>query len=166
MAAADTAGMLENEPHPVTRLLAALLSSALLACASTGRAERIAKLSPESSQLYARYRQFMTEKQGDLFLEAQTDLERKQQIDDLKIDEMLSQFPKPVQDAIWGQQITMGMSRAAVLLSWGGPYQREFDEFALTRGNEVETWWYTRGGNTARVVFTNGLVTDWDDGKK
>lgn len=149
------------------RLLAALLSSVvLLACASTGRAERIARLSPESSQLYARYRQFMTEQQGDRFLEAQTDLERKQQIDELKIDEMLSQFPQPVQDAIWGQQVTMGMSRQAVLLSWGGPYQREFDEYALTRGNEIETWWFKRGDRTAHVVFTNGLVTDWDDGQR
>lgn len=151
----------------MTRLPAALLSSVvLLACASTGRAERIAKLSPESSQLYARYRQFMTEQQADRFLEAQTDLERKQQIDGLKIDEMLSQFPQPVQDAIWAQQIQLGMSRQAVLLSWGGPYQREFDEYALSRGNEIETWWFKRGDRTAHVVFTNGLVTDFDDGKK
>ncbi len=138
----------------------------VLACAHTGQAERIAKLSPESAQLYAKYKQFMTERQQELFLDAKTDLERQQLVAGLKIDEMLSQYPQPVQDAIWAQEVTLGMSRAAVLLSWGGPYQREFDQAELDKGNEIERWWYKRGDRTAYVTFTNGVVSDYDDGKK
>jgi hypothetical protein len=150
----------------VKRALVVASTLAVIACASTGRAERIAKLSPESSTLFARYKQFMTERQQDQFLEAQTDLERKQQVDGLKIDDMLSQFPKPVQDAIWAQQVQLGMSRAAVLLSWGGPSQREFDEDQLSKGNEIERWYYRRNDRNAYVTFTNGIVSDYDDGSR
>jgi hypothetical protein len=150
----------------VRRLLACCSILAVLACAHTGQAERIAKLSPQSSQLYARYKQFMTERQQELFLDAKTDLERQQLVEGLKIDEMLSQYPQPVQDAIWAQEVTLGMSRAAVLLSWGGPYQREFDQAELDKGNEIERWWYKRADRTAYVTFTNGVVSDYDDGEK
>lgn len=148
------------------RELAVALSLAVFSCASTGRAERIAKLSPEASQLYARYNQFMTERQRDLFLEAQTDLERQAQVDGLKIDEMLSQFPPPVQDAIRAQSIMLGMNHAAVLLSWGSPWQRDFDDDQLSKGNEIERWYYKRGDKSAYVTFTNGVVSDYDDGSR
>ena len=150
----------------MTQRLAVALILAVTACASTGRAERIAKLSPEAAQQYARYNQFMTERQRDVYLEAQTDLERTSQIEGLKIEEMLSQFPKPVQDAIWAQSIMLGMNHAAVLLSWGGPWQREFDDDQLRKGNEVERWYYKRGDKSAYVTFTNGVVSDYDDGKR
>jgi hypothetical protein len=108
----------------------------------------------------------MTERQRDDFLAAQTDLERQQLVEALKIDEMLSQFPKPVQDAIRAQSITLGMNHAAVLLSWGTPRQREFDEDQLRAGNEIERWYYERSNKTAYVTFTNGVVSDYDDGKR
>lgn len=139
---------------------------AVIACATTGRAERIAKLSPQSSQLFAKYKQFMTERQIEQFFEAQTDLEQKQLIESLKIDEMLSQFPKPVQDAIWAQSVMLGMNHAAVLLSWGSPRQREFDEDQLSKGNEIERWYYQRNDRSAYVTFTNGVVSDYDDGSR
>lgn len=133
------------------------------ACAGAGRAERIAKLSPEASQQFQRYRQFMTDRQIGDYLDKLTDTERQQIIDGLKVDEMLSQFEPPVRDAIWAQTIMIGMNRAAVLLSWGGPYQRDVD---FERGNEIERWTYKRDQRTAQVTFMNGLVSDWDDGVK
>jgi hypothetical protein len=136
------------------------------ACASTGRAERIAKLSPEASELFSRNRQFMTERQIEQFLEAPTDLARSQLVEALKIDEMLAQFPKPTQDAIKAQRVTLGMSKAAVLLSWGGPRTREFDEDQLGKGNEIERWYYTLNDKNAYVTFTNGVVSDFDDGEQ
>ncbi len=146
--------------------LVVALSLAVVACAGAGRAERIAKLSPEARGQYASYGHFMTERQRDLYLEAQTDAERQQQIDALKIDDMLSQFPKPVQDAIWAQTIMLGMNTAAVLLSWGTPWQREFDDDQLRKGNEIERWYYKRGEKNAYVTFTNGVVSDYDDGQR
>ena len=140
--------------------------AAVIACATSGQAERIAKLSEESRGLYAKNQQFMTPSQQERFLDAQTDLERQQLVDSLKIDEMLSQFPPPIQDAIRAQSIMLGMERAAVLLSWGSPYQREFDQDQLSKGHEIERWWYKRGDRTAYVTFTNGVVSDYDDGKK
>lgn len=151
----------------MSRTLVAVLSAAVLACAcATGRLERISKLSPESNALLAKNQQFMTDRQIELFLDAQTDLERQQLVDGLKIDDMLSQFPKPIQDAIWAQSIMLGMSPAAVLLSWGSPKQREFDEDQLRKGNEIERWYYQRGDRSAYVTFTNKVVSDYDDGKR
>jgi hypothetical protein len=70
-----------------------------------------------------------------------------------------------VQDAIWAQRVTLGMSKAAVLLSWGGPYQREFDEDQLARGNSIERWYYKRLDKSLYVTFTNDFVSDYDDGE-
>jgi hypothetical protein len=150
----------------VKRFAVSIAWAVLVCGCAMGRAERIAKLSPDSSQQFAKYKQFMTEGQQQRYLEAPTDLERTQMVEGLKIDDMLSQFPKPVQDMIWAQQVSLGMNKAAVLLSWGGPYQREFDEDALSRGNEIERWTYKRNDRTAYVTFTNGIVSDYDDGSR
>src|SRR4051812_33238853 len=96
-----------------------LVVLACLACASSRRLERTQSLTPEMRELFARYRQFMTETQVDRFLGMPTDTARKQLVDDLKIDDMLSQFARPVQDAIWAQRVMLGMNKPAVLLSWG-----------------------------------------------
>src|SRR5688572_27931712 len=93
----------------------------LMACPSQGRLQRITALTPYGQELFARYKQFMTEGQIDQFLVLGTDLAKKEFIDGLKIEQMLEQFPKPIQEAIWGQQVMLGMTRPAVLLSWGGP---------------------------------------------
>ena len=150
----------------MTRIGVLIAAAVLASACAADRAERISKLSSESSMQFAKYKQFMTEGQIQRYLEAPTDLERTQMVEALKIDDMLSQFPKPVQDAIWAQTIQLGMSKAAVLLSWGGPYQREFDEDQLSRGNEIERWTYKRSNSTAYVTFTNGFVSDYDDGRK
>ncbi|MBL8954082.1 MAG: hypothetical protein JNK82_25120 [Myxococcaceae bacterium] len=142
-----------------------LVALVLAACATTGQAERIAALSPYASELYARYAQFMTEAQRDTFLRAASDAERHAQVEGLKIDEMLADFPKPVQEAIWAQQILPGMSPAAVLLSWGSPWQREIDETPL-RKEAIERWYYQRNGKSANVTFTNGVVSEYDDGQR
>jgi hypothetical protein len=136
-----------------------------LACASSRRAERTAALTPEAREQFARYRQFMTESQVDRFLEQPTDIARKDFIDGLKIDDMLSQFPKPIQDAIWAQRVMLGMTKPAVLLSWGGPAQRDFDEDQLGRGNTIERWYYKRLDKNLYVTFTNDVVSDYDDGE-
>lgn len=138
---------------------------ACLACASSRRLERTQALTPEMRELYARYRQFMTETQADRFLGLPTDSARKQFVEDLKVDDMLSQFPKPVQDAIWAQRVMLGMTKPAVLLSWGGPNQRDFDEDQLGKGNTVERWYYRRNEKSVYVTFTNDVVSDYDDGE-
>jgi hypothetical protein len=148
----------------MTRRLAFVVI-ACLACASSRRLERTQALTPEMQELFARYRQFMTEGQMDRFLELPTDTARKQFVDDLKIDDLLSQFPKPVQDAIWAQRVTLGMTKPAVLLSWGGPLQRDFDEDQLSKGNTVERWWYKRNEKSLYVTFTNDVVSDYNDGE-
>jgi hypothetical protein len=127
--------------------------------------ERTQALSPEARTEFARYKQFMTEGQIDHYLELPTDLARKELVDGLKIDDMLSQFPKPVQDAIWAQRVMLGMNKAAVLLSWGGPFSREFDEDQLGKGNTVERWYYKRMEKSLYVTFTNDFVSDYDDGE-
>ncbi len=133
-------------------------------CAGRGGLERTNALPPESRQLFEQYKQFMTELQVDRFLDLTSDDARKQFITDLKVQDLLSQFPPVVQQAIWDQKILLGMNKAAVLLSWGSPFQRDFDDDQSGHGNTVDRWLYKRHDKKMYVTFTNDVVSDYDDG--
>jgi hypothetical protein len=51
------------------------------------------------------------------------------------------------------------MDNGAVLLSWGLPEQREWDEQERSKGNDVQRWLYTRFSKATQVVIANGVVT-------
>jgi hypothetical protein len=126
------------------------------ACVSQ-RAEREALLSAEGTQLLAKFRQFMTQRQVDEFLACPDDSGRSQYVEGLRINERLAGYSKPIQDAIWAQDVISGMDKPAVLLTWGTPREREFSGAG---GNEIETWIYRRDQHQWAVVVTNGYVTD------
>ena len=126
------------------------------ACANH-RAEREALLSPQSQVLLGKYRQFMTQRQLDEFLAWDEDAARETYVKGLRVEERLAGYPKPIQDAIWRQDVVLGMDKPAVFLSWGVPPEREFSGVG---GNETETWFYVRQQRKIAVVVTNGYVTD------
>lgn len=126
------------------------------ACANQ-RAEREALLSQESQALLKKYRQFMTQRQLDEFLAWEDDGARQKYVQGLRVEERLANYPKPIQDAIWAQNVILGMDKPAVLLSWGAPPNRDF---STEGGNDAETWIYVREQRKIHVVITNGYVTD------
>lgn len=126
------------------------------ACANQ-RAEREAVLSPQSQILLKKYRQFMTQRQLDEFLAWDDDAAREKYVQGMRVEERLAAYPKPIQDAIWAQNVVLGMDKPGVLLSWGAPPNRDFSGEG---GNEVETWTYVREQRKYAVVITNGYVTD------
>lgn len=141
--------------------LAVLLALAgAFACAGHRRLEQVQGLSPEAKELYAKYRQFMTEGQQDEFLSRPTDDERRRYVEGLGIERRLERYPPHIREAIWAQEVVPGMDREAVLLTWSTPRLREWDEQELSRGNEVERWSYRRNDQYVQVVITNGIVTE------
>lgn len=128
------------------------------ACASQQRAEREALLSPQSQELLAKYRQFMTQRQVDEFMRWEDDAARELYVKNLRVDELLAGYSKPIQEAIWKKDVIMGMDKAAVLLSWGTPPNREFA--GEGSGNYIERWSYVIENRKLTVVVTNGVVTD------
>lgn len=136
-----------------------VLLSFLWACVGHHRLAHVQNLSPEARELFARYRQFMTEGQQDQFLTLPSDDDRKAFVADLHVEERLSRYPEHVQKAIWSQEVVPGMDRAAVLLSWGTPQQRQWDDAEAARGNEVERWNYQRDVRWVQVLIANGVVT-------
>ena len=127
------------------------------ACANQQRAEREAVLSAQSQALLKKYRQFMTQRQLDEFLAWPDDAAREQYVQGMRVEERLASYPRPIQDAIWAQNVVLGMDKPGVLLSWGAPPSRDFSGEG---GNEVETWIYVREQRKYAVVITNGYVTD------
>jgi hypothetical protein len=123
------------------------------------RLEQVQRLSDEGKALLAKYKQFMTEHQQDEFLSLASDDERQAYVAALKVEERLAHYPSYVRDAIWAQEVVPGMDTAAVLLCWGTPELREFDEQELTRGNQVERWNYHRQDAWVQVLVANGVVT-------
>lgn len=136
--------------------LIATLCLIVSACANQ-RAEREALLSPQSQVLLKKYRQFMTQRQLDEFLAWEDDGAREKYVQGLRVEERLANYPKPLQDAIWAQNVILGMDKPAVLLAWGVPPNREF---STEGGNEVEIWLYVRENRKIAVVLTNAYVTD------
>lgn len=129
------------------------------ACTGHKRLDAMQALSEESKQLYAKYRQFMTEGQQDAFLAQPDDEARAAYIKSLKIEERLEKYPPYVREAIWAQEVVPGMDNEAVLLSWGVPESREWDEQERSQGNDVQRWNYTRFGKLTQVLLHNGVVT-------
>lgn len=143
----------------VLQSVSVLLLVAQVACVGHQRLAHVQNLSEEGRELFARYRQFMTEGQQDQFLALPGDEERKAFVEALHVEERLSRYPEHVRTAIWNQEVVPGMDRAAVLLSWGTPQQREWDDAESARGNEVERWNYRREANWVQVLIANGVVT-------
>lgn len=145
-----------------------LLASALIlllvvvgcvGCVGGKRLDAMQALSDESRALYAKYRQFMTEGQQDAFLAQPDDEARAAYVKSLRIEERLAKYPAYVQEAIWAQEVVPGMDNEAVLLSWGLPERRDWDEQERVKGNDVQRWQYTRYSKLTQVVIANGVVT-------
>lgn len=99
----------------------------------------------------------MTQRQLDEFLAWEDDAAREKYVQGLRVEERLANYPRPVQDAIWAQNVVLGMDKPAVLLAWGAPPNRDF---STEGGNEIETWYYVREQRKIAVVLTNAYVTD------
>ena len=137
-------------------VLAVLLGAA---CVGHDRLARVQLLTDEEKELYSKYKQFMTEGQQDEMLALPTPTERQDYIRALRVEERLAHYPPYVQEAIWQQQVVPGMDNSAVLLTWGVPSLREWDESERAKGNDIERWSYRREGKYRQVVITNGVVT-------
>lgn len=148
-----------------------VLLAALAACATVpgDRHQRYLALSDDSRALYEKYHQFMTDSQQDRFLNLPDDDARKAFVADLHVEERLAKYPKFIQDAIWKQDVVVGMDGTAVMLSWGPPDEEERREGEDSNGVRYEKWIYRHrgdlaGGRTKRVVWmTNGQVSDLTD---
>ncbi|MFL5318589.1 MAG: hypothetical protein ACJ790_02965 [Myxococcaceae bacterium] len=132
---------------------------ALSGCLGNKRLDSVNALSDESKELFAKYRQFMTEQQQEDFLQLGTDDERHAYVSALHVEDRLAKYPTYIQDAIWAQEIVPGMDAAAVLLTWSVPESREFDEQERGKGNDVQRWNYERLQQQWQIIFTNGVVT-------
>lgn len=139
--------------------LSALLLIAVPGCIGNKRLDSVNKLSDEGKELFAKYRQFMTEQQQEDFLDLATEDERKTYVIALKVEERLAKYPQFIQDAVWAQEVVPGMDAAAVLLTWSVPAQREWDEQERGKGNDVQRWYYERLNQRWQVILTNGVVT-------
>jgi hypothetical protein len=149
------------------RAVALALALALSGCAhDAARLDAIMKLDEPSKELLSKYRQFLTPLQQDRFLAKEDFEQRKAFIDALKIEERIAHYPKPVQEAIWAQNIIAGMDKPAVLMTWGSPYSRDVDESKAEAGVEDERWGYLRGDQQIVVVIINGYVTEVIEGKR
>ncbi len=124
--------------------------------------ERFARMPDADQELYARSKQFMTDRQQEAFLNLPDGETRAGFVKDLKIPERLSKFPPHEQEAILGGRVVPGMGSEAVLLSWGRP---ERIERKSKDGVELACWIFQRPGPdhrvvTTRVHFMEGRVDD------
>ena len=104
----------------------------------------------------------MTDRQQERFLVLSDSDERARFVEDLHIPDRLAKFPVYIRDAILAQKIVPGMSKEAVLLSWGKP--REIDRRDVD-GIPSACWMYERVGpdrqlSERKVYFLNELVTE------
>lgn len=149
------------------RAFALMLALVLAGCAHENqRLVQLQALDEGSKELLSKYRQFLTELQLDAFLAKHDTQARADYLSSLKIEERIAQYPKPVQDAIWGQQIIPGMDKPAVLVTWGSPDWRDIDEGKAEVGVESERWGYNRGDKKVEVVIVNGYVTEVREGAR
>jgi hypothetical protein len=139
-----------------------LLAGLELAGCGPNRLELFQRLPEQDKELFARTRQFMTERQEERFLEAPDSDARVALVEGLAIHQRLSKFPPHERDAILAQRIVPGMGAEAVLLAWGRPLEiqrRNQDGLAL------ECWHYRRGSPEGKlqeykVFFVRGLVSE------
>lgn len=119
-------------------------------------------LPERDKELFARSRQFMTDRQQETFLLCPGSPCREELIEGLHIQERLARFAPHVRDAIMAQRVVPGMNLEALLLSWGRPEEilrRDVD------GVPTACWYYRRGGEDGkiaiqRVFVISGLVTE------
>ena len=123
----------------------------VLGCAG-GPDPRYQALSPQAKAQYAKYRQFMTERQRRVFLSLRSDAEREAFVRDLRVEERLSRFPPAVQEAIWAGEVIVGMTEEQVILAWGAPD-------AVDREPERARKIFEYPGR-GRVIFVAGHVVD------
>jgi len=78
----------------------------------------------------------------------------------------LNQFSPKIQEHIKKSEIALGMSQAAVRLSWGAPSEVRVLE-PDDQGNYREEWIYPRFVLFAKkLIFTDGKLTGIIDGKR
>jgi len=119
-------------------------------------------LPEEDKELFARSRQFMTDRQQETFLLCPDSPCREELIEGLHIQDRLARFAPHVRDAIMAQRVVPGMNMEALLLSWGRPEEiirRDVD------GVPTACWYYRRGGEDGkialqRVFVISGMVTE------
>jgi len=138
-------------------LLLVLLSMAS-ACASV-RSEGFARLPEAEKARFARYQQFMTERQQERFLLLQTQPERDAFIEAMKVEERLARFAPHVREAIWAGEVVPGMDADAVMLAWGPPERIERVRDPLQKGLPKRETWLYRGGKR-EAVFVEGQVIE------
>jgi hypothetical protein len=147
-------------PAPLRLSLSLLLVAA--ACVGPSRHARLSHLSEENRDLYAKYHQFMTERQQDRFLEAPDDAARRGVVEELHVEERLGHYPRYIQDAIWKEEVVVGMDHEAVILAWGAPKDIDRDD-PDTAGVRRERWIYERA--TAEQVRPVRFVLMMVDGR-
>jgi hypothetical protein len=143
-----------------------LLGAGLLGgCATTSETQqRYLGLSPESRELFDKYRQFMTDHQQDQFLSAATDADRQEQVRNLHIDERLARYPAFVQKAIWSRTPVVGMDKTALFLTLGKPDSVDRSDFDPdTHLLPSEHWFYRRGAlanQSYEITIVNDEITE------
>lgn len=132
----------------------------LLACADQSLSVRKARLSPRAREVLELHAHFMTSGQIDAFFALTEDAARAAYLKALDVPGKIAHYPKAQQEAMWRQEVILGMDRSAVLLTWGVPRSREIDSEAADRHLELERWDYLRPEGRRTVVLTTGVVTD------
>lgn len=120
------------------------------------------ELPEQDKELFARSRQFMTDRQQERFLLCPGSACRREFVESLHIQERLARFAPHVREAIMAQRVVPGMDLEALLLSWGRPEEiirRKVD------GVDTECWIYRRGTGQGKLVLQRvfvirGLVTE------
>jgi hypothetical protein len=145
-----------------TRQAAAILCFLLLSGCGPNRLELYQRLPEADKELYARTKQFMTDRQQQRFLKTKDSDERVRFIESLHIHDRMKKFPDHQRAAILGGRVVPGMGAEAVMLAWGRPLEidrRQAD------GVATQCWIYERGDEQGkvrefRVYFVQGLVTE------
>ena len=135
--------------------------SMLLGC-GPNRYELYQRLPEQDKELFARSKQFMTDRQQKRFLTSKTSDVRVRFVESLHIHDRLKKFPSHERDAIMAGQLVAGMGAEAVLLSWGRPMKidrREED------GVPLECWLFERSDEDGKirdykVYFVKGIVSE------
>ena len=126
------------------------------------RYELYQRLPEPDKELFARSKQFMTDRQQERFLVFKTSDERVRFVESLQIQDRLKKFPSHERDAILAGRVVPGMGAEAVLLSWGRP--EEIDR-RVEDGMPLECWLFERSGTDGRirdyrVYFVKGIVSE------
>ncbi len=145
----------------IRQAIAVLVFSISFGC-GPNRYELYQRLPEPDKELFARSKQFMTDRQQERFLVFKTSDERVRFVESLQIGDRLKKFPQHERDAIMAGRVVPGMGAEAVLLSWGRP---EKIDRRQVEGMPLECWLFTRSDEHGRiqdfkVYFVKGIVSE------